>query len=522
MSNPEPGDPVSAPDPAPVGADQAAAPGPAFHNPAPLADNPDSTDDPDEEAAVGDEETLGEDGVAVGPGRLLPGAGASRPGRIARTIAAVLAVALAFGTGIVVGRATAPGDSVAVSGGSSSPEAAAAGSTAPSAPSAGPSAGPSAASPLEGLTSDGPRLGSAAAKVQLTYWADYQCPFCARFAETVLPQLAPRIADGTVAVTHRDFVFIGPESLDAAIAVRCAGEQGKYWQMHDAVYAAQNGENQGAFSTATLTRLAAGVGVDVSAYTSCAQRHDVLVEVLADTAAGVRASVSSTPTVDLPGRTFLGVPSVPELLAVIDAAAKSAATPTPAPTTRPSGDPWAATATSGRTAGASSAPVSVELWVDYQATGMHAIAQTLEPELRARVAAGEVRLILRDLATLGSESAAAASFIRCAADDREATVWFAHDILSVSAQGAGAGVFTTRGLLWLAAKLGWDVPPLDACMASPATSAAIEAETAVGKGLGLTAAPAVTVMARGREVARFSGSSLDPAEVLAAVDAAAQ
>jgi protein-disulfide isomerase len=164
----------------------------------------------------------------------------------------------------------------------------------------------------------------------------------------------------------------------------------------------------------------------------------------------------------------------------------------------------------------------VELWVDYQATGTPAIVGTLEPELQKRVTAGKTQLVLRDLATLGDESVLAASFIRCAAQAGERFLWFAHDILGASARGANAGVYTDRALLWLAAKLGWDVTALDTCLADPATAAAVKAETAVGTGLGLTAAPAVIVRKGEVEVARFSGSSLDVTKVLAAIDAAAK
>jgi protein-disulfide isomerase len=379
-----------------------------------------------------------------------------------------------------------------------------------------------ASGPLAGLPADGPLLGSRTAKVQLTYWADFQCPFCAKFGLEVLPQLASRIADGTVSVLHRDFAFLGPESLDAAIAVRCAAEQGQFWPMHDAVYAAQNGENQGTFSAAKLHELAVGVGVDAAAFTACTGRHDVLVSVLADTSAGVNAGVRSTPTIDLPGQRFLGVSDVSQFLAAIDAAAKAGTAPTPGPTFQPSGDPWLGTVTNGRTAGPSSAPVTVELWVDYQATGMPAVVRDLEPGLKQRVDAGKVQLVLRDLASLGGESVLAASFIRCAAQANERLVWFAHDILGASAQGANSGVYTSRALLWFGAKLGWEVAPLDACLADPATASSVTAETAVGTGLGLTAAPAVIVKRGDQELARFSGSSLDATKVLAAVDAAAK
>jgi protein-disulfide isomerase len=474
------------------------------------------------DAAAPEQEEIIDDEFAVAPRPphrdLLGSSPRRRRSRAAAFAAAVLIVAVAFGSGIMVGRATAP----ALDAAAGPSSAAGSGVAAAGSGSAAPSAAPGSSSPIDGLPSDGPLLGSAAAKVQLSYWADYQCPFCARFAKTVLPQLASRIADGTVSVLHRDFVFLGSESVDAAVAVRCVGEQGKYWPMHDAVYDAQNGENQGTFSTEMLTQLAAGVGADTTAFTACTQRHDVLVSVLSDTSAGVRAGVTSTPSIDIPGRRFLGVPDATALLAAVDAAAAAGAKPTPAPSVQPSGDPWAAVATRGLTAGASSAPVTVELWLDYQATGMPALAQTLEPGLRTRIASGKVQVTLRDLATLGDESVTAASFVRCAAQRDQAAVWFAHDILAVSARGAGAGVFNTRSLLWLAAKLGWDVTALDACMGDPATAAAVRAETAVGTASGLTVAPAVVVKVGNREVARFSGSSLNVAKVLAAVDAAAK
>ncbi len=469
--------------------------------------------------------------AAPSPGSHAQAAAPSPGARIrpATLITAALVVVLAFGAGIGVGRVTAPaapgssppGASHAAASGaaaSSAPGSSPSSSASPAGPSASP--GPASTSPRAGLPSDGALLGSRSAKVQLTYWADFQCPFCARFAADVLPQLAPLIADGTVSVLHRDFVFLGPESIDAAIAVRCGGEQGKYWQMHDAAYAGQQGENIGSFAVARLKEIAAGVGLDATAFAACLDRQDMLVAVLADTAAGVRAGVSSTPTVDLPGQRLVGAADAATLRAAIERAAASGAVPTPAPSVVPSGDPWAGTPTSGRSAGRDAARVTVELWTDYQAAGTPDVVANLEPGLRTRVASGSVRLVLRDLATLGGESMVAASLVRCAAQDSEPAVWFVHSILGSASRGANTGLFTDRGLLWLGAKLGFDVTALDACMRDPATAAAITQETASGTALGLRSAPAVLVRVGGRVVARFDGPSIDAAKVLAAIDKA--
>ena len=417
-------------------------------------------------------------------------------GRLGRFGALALVVALVFGAGIVVGRASVP-----VAG-------------PPIGASTSPGPGSPDASSLAGLPSEGTRLGRADARVVMTYWADYQCPFCARFASTVLPQLASRIADGTLAVEHRDFAFLGEESIDAAVAVRCAGRDGRYWAMHDAVYAAQQGENQGAFVKQRLESLAASAGVDPTAFAACLDERPVLVDVLADTADGTRSGVTSTPTLDVNGTRFLGVSDVPALLRAIDQAA-AGASPAPLPTPESSANPWSGTVTSGREAGSASAPITVQLWMDYQSPDAASIARDLEPELRTRIASGAVRAELHDLATLGDESVLAGVSVRCvAAVDPRA--WFMSDVLAVSAQGVGTGLFTPATILRFAARVGMDVRTIDSCLDDPSVNAAVKAEAATGVAEGLKA-PAVVVLRGGKEIARFTGQ-IDVAGILAAID----
>jgi protein-disulfide isomerase len=447
-----------------------------------------------------------------------PGAAHGRPAtvrrqnRVALFATVAMLVVLAFGGGMAVGRATAPGAAAATAteGGGST----AAGDGSTTSPGPVPT---TVASAGASLPSDGPRLGRADAKVTVEYWADYQCPFCARFAREVIPQLESRIADGTVALVHRDYAFLGVESVDAAVAVRCAGQQGDYWAMHDAVYAAQAGENQGGFAPAKLAQIAASVGLDPARFTACTAERAPLVAVLDDTAAGVRTGIISTPTIDVNGNRFLGVPDVTKFLAAVDAAA-AGASPAPLPTAPPSADAWIGTVTTGREAGGASAPVTVELWIDYQSTDSASVAKTLEPELRTRIASGAIRVVQRDLAVLGDESVVAASMVRCVAG-QGGPAWYVNDILSVAAQGAGSGIFTTENLLQLGSRLGLDVKALDTCLADPIVAADVKAETAQGTALGLTAGPSVLIRAGDREVGRFSGP-LDTTAVLAAIDAA--
>jgi protein-disulfide isomerase len=438
--------------------------------------------------------------------------------RLAIVGTVALVVLLAFGGGFAVGRATAPADSQGDTGVLVPATPAPSLSTDPGA-SAPPSAVVPTVAPSTGpdLPSDGARLGSADAKVVIDYWADYQCPYCARFAQETIPQLVPLIEDGTVALVHRDYAFIGPESIDAAVAVRCAGDDGRYWAMHDAVYAGQDGENQGGFARPKLIAIGQSVGLDGAALEACLDDRSTLVGVLDDTSQAVRLGIGSTPTVVVNGKEFLGLPKIDELTDAIEAAA-AGATPVPAASPQPTENPWDGIAIDGRTAGDPAAPVTVHLWMDYQARDNALLGQELGPELKTRLRDGKANVVLHDLALLGEESVVAATALRCITA-QGGPAWFVHDILAISGQGADMGIYIPRNLLRLVAQLGLDVPAFNACLDDPAVAAAVRDESARGAADGMTAGPVIVVTRDGTETARFSGP-LDTAKVLAAIDAA--
>ena len=115
-------------------------------------------------------------------------------------------------------------------------------------------------------------LGSPAAKVMVVEYGDFQCPFCGKFFKTAGQQLKETyLKSGKAAFVWRDFAFLGEESIRAAEAARCAGEQGKFWEYHDYLfnyiwdnYYSKNisGENVGAFSDRNLKSFAATLGLD--------------------------------------------------------------------------------------------------------------------------------------------------------------------------------------------------------------------------------------------------------------------
>jgi protein-disulfide isomerase len=187
----------------------------------------------------------------------------------------------------------------------------------------------------------GNAVGFVGAPVTIEIWADYQCPFCGLFAHGVEPALVREYAaTGKGLVVFRDFAFLGQESTDAAVAARCAGRQDLFWRYHDLLFAAQSGENQGAFRREALVGLAAFAGVDPTPFATCLDDPAVAGAVEAETAEGRRLGISSTPTVRVVGpggEELLTGLSEPELVvAAINRRASAAPSTAPSPSAGPS------------------------------------------------------------------------------------------------------------------------------------------------------------------------------------------
>ena len=151
---------------------------------------------------------------------------------------------------------------------------------------------------------NGPSLGTSAAPVTIEIWADYQCPFCRLEAMVFGGSMErPYVLPGTARIVYHDFAFLGQESIDAAVAARCAGRQdpGAYWRYHDLLFASQQGENQGTFSRANLVTLAGIASLDAAAFTACLDDPAVAKAVSDETAEGRALGIASTPTLRITG-----------------------------------------------------------------------------------------------------------------------------------------------------------------------------------------------------------------------------
>lgn len=166
---------------------------------------------------------------------------------------------------------------------------------------------PLTASMLPEVSSEDFVLGDSAAGVTLIEYADFQCPFCGRFAKDTEPVVREKyVKTGKIKFVYRDFAFLGPESEWAANAARCAGDQGKFWEYHDYLYSHQNGENRGAFNKDNLKKFGRELGLNDSRFSVCVDNDTYLPIVKKQTLGGRDSGVQGTPTSFINGKSYVG------------------------------------------------------------------------------------------------------------------------------------------------------------------------------------------------------------------------
>ena len=173
---------------------------------------------------------------------------------------------------------------------------------------------------------DGRSVGKADAPITIELWSDFQCPVCEQFATLLEPRLrSTYIADGRVRMVYRDFAFIGPESVDAAVAARVAQKMGvSFWTFHDLLYANQGTENpraartDGGFSRNRLADMAVSLGLDRATFLAGLADKSNTDVVTQETSQGRALGVVSTPTLVINGTVYPGLPVYSQLTTLLD------------------------------------------------------------------------------------------------------------------------------------------------------------------------------------------------------------
>lgn len=147
--------------------------------------------------------------------------------------------------------------------------------------------------PADITIDDSPFLGSADATVTLVEYSDYQCPFCRRHYQQVMPELVKKYVDtGKLKYVMREnpIQSIHSKAMAASQAALCAGEQGKYWEMHDKMF-----DNQKQLAVENLKTYGVELGLNTAAFDACLDDGKYEKQVNDDLASGKSVGVRGTP-----------------------------------------------------------------------------------------------------------------------------------------------------------------------------------------------------------------------------------
>ncbi len=356
-----------------------------------------------------------------------------------------------------------------------------------------------------------PLRGAPEALVTLVVWSDYQCPFCARLALTLERLLKEHPNDLRVAWKDQPLPF-HPRAREAALAARAAGRQGKYWQMHDAIFAQPS-----KLESSDLVRRAREIGLDLQRFHRDRDDRALAEAVDADAAQGLAIGAQGTPTSFVNGRMVRGAQPyevfsavVTEELATARALTKAGVpardvyahlvkdgrTTPPAPPPPPKPAPpveddktiWRVPVEGAFSRGPATAPVTIVVWNDFQCPFCGRLAATLK-ELSFDLGQ-ELRIVHRDQPLPFHKDAKLAA-VAARAAGAQGKFFEMHDKLFDNQR-----VLDRDSLERYALELGLDMHRFRAALDDQRLFAAVEADAKAGEVLGVTGTPTSFVNGR--------------------------
>ena len=162
------------------------------------------------------------------------------------------------------------------------------------------------------VATTGPTKGPATAPVTIVEFSDFQCPFCGRLTPT-LKQVEQKYGDKVRLVFRQYPLPFHQYAQKAAEASLCAADQGKFWEMHDALFA-----NQQALAVEQLKAKAAELGLNAEQFNSCLDSGKTAAAIQADMKEGSSVGVNGTPAMFINGRFINGAVPLEQITSVID------------------------------------------------------------------------------------------------------------------------------------------------------------------------------------------------------------
>lgn len=165
-------------------------------------------------------------------------------------------------------------------------------------------------------------LGDTTAPVEVIEFADMQCPVCADFALITGPDVKQRLVDGgQIYIRFMHFpLAMHRNAWNAANATECAADGGRFWAMHDRVFAGQLEWSEERDPQRTFRKYAKEVGVDEAAWERCYESREKYPKIQAELKEGERRQVNATPTFIIGRRKVPGNLSYDRFKAYVDSA----------------------------------------------------------------------------------------------------------------------------------------------------------------------------------------------------------
>jgi protein-disulfide isomerase len=171
---------------------------------------------------------------------------------------------------------------------------------------------PPYAPPKVAVDATGPSKGPANAPITIVEFSDFECPFCVK-AEPTVKQLMDAYP-GKIRLVYRDFPLPNhAKAPKAAEAAHCAGDQGKYWEMHEKLFA-----NATKLEVKDLKGYAKDVGLDTGKFDQCLDQGTKAGEVEKHRKAGEDVGVTGTPAFFINGRMVSGAQPLEAFRAIVD------------------------------------------------------------------------------------------------------------------------------------------------------------------------------------------------------------
>jgi protein-disulfide isomerase len=350
---------------------------------------------------------------------------------------------------------------------------------------------------------DAPTKGGKQPKVTIIAFSEFQCPFCNRVLPTLSQIEKDYGNDVSVSFRHNPLPFHN-NAMPAALAAEAAREQGKFWQMHDKLFA-----NQQNLDRATLDKLAGEVGLNMAKYKEAMDKEKGKERIKKDMDDAANFGARGTPNFFINGRNLRGAQPLEAFKAVIDEEIKkadaklAAGTPrgqlyaslikdgldkaaAPAPQQR-AGEPDATTRFNADIKGApikgaKDALVTIVQYSDYQCPFCSRVEPTMDKVMEEYK--GKVRVAWRDLPLPFHPNAVPAAIAARAAGE-QGKFWEMHGKIFANQQNLDRATFEKH-----AQELGLNMGKFKAALDAEKGKEAIQADAASGNKIGARGTPA--------------------------------